>query len=60
MAKGKDNYERVEATFAKDNSFEMDLFKFLLKQSKIIGKGKYIKNLIYEDMKKSQEEPTEK
>lgn len=52
----KDNYERIELTFSKDNELEMDIYKFILKQSKLIGKGKYVKNLIYEEMKKATKE----
>jgi len=51
----KDNYERIEITFAKDNQIEMDVYKFILEQSGIIGKGKYVKNLIYKEMKKATE-----
>lgn len=51
----KDNYERIEITFAKDNQIEMDVYKFILEQSGMIGKGRYVKNLIYEEMKKAAE-----
>lgn len=51
----KDNYERIEMTFSKENETEMDVYKFILEQSKMLGKGKYIKNLIYEEMKKATE-----
>ena len=50
----KDNYERIEMTFAKDNQIEMDVYKFILEQSGMIGKGRYVKNLIYEEMKELQ------
>lgn len=49
----KDNYERIEITFAKDNQLEMDVYKYILEKSKMLGKGKYVKNLIYKDMKKA-------
>lgn len=49
----KNNYERIEVTFSKDNQLEMDIYKFVLEQSKLIGKGKYVKNLIYNEMKKA-------
>lgn len=53
MAKTKkDNYERIELTFSKDNKLEMDVYKFILEQSKMIGKGRYVKNLIYEETKR--------
>ncbi|WP_443662429.1 hypothetical protein [Clostridium sp.] len=51
----KDNYERIEITFSKDNKLEMDVYKFILEQSKMTGKGRYIKNLIYENMKEITE-----
>lgn len=51
----KDNYERIEITFAKDNEAEMDVYKFILEQSKLLGRGKYMKNLIYGEMKKTAE-----
>ncbi|MEY8001632.1 hypothetical protein AB8U03_15790 [Clostridium sp. Mt-5] len=52
----KGNYERVELTFSKDNKIEMDIYKFILEKSNLIGKGKYVKNLIYEEMKKATKE----
>ncbi|HEY8889889.1 MAG TPA: hypothetical protein VIM70_06505 [Clostridium sp.] len=51
----KDNYERVELTFAKDNKLEIDVYNFILEQSKMTGKSRYVKNLIYEEMKKTTE-----
>lgn len=51
----KDNYERIEITFSKDNKLEMDVYKFILEQSKMIGKGRYVKNIIYENMKEITE-----
>lgn len=50
----KDNYERIEITFSKENQIEMDLYNFILEQSKVLGKGKYVKNLIYDVMKKAK------
>lgn len=50
MAKG---FERVEVTFSKSKDKEMELYKHLEQESEIIGKGKYIKKLINEDMKKA-------
>ena len=47
-----ENYERAEATFSKKDEFELELYNHLLEQSKIIGKGAYIKQLIYQDMLK--------
>ena len=51
----KGNYERIELTFSKDNKLEMDVYEFILEQSKMIGKSRYAKNLIYEEMKKTAE-----
>lgn len=51
----KRGYERAEVTFAKDNKMEMELYEFLIEKSTLLGKGKYIKNLIYEEMKKATE-----
>ena len=51
----KDNYERIEMTFAKDNKLEMDVYKFILEQSEMTGKSRYVKNLIYEKMKQATE-----
>ena len=51
----KDNYERIELTFSKENEIEMDVYRFILEQSKMIGKSRYVKNLIYEATKKTTE-----
>jgi len=51
----KDNYERIELTFSKENEIEMDVYRFILEQSKMIGKSRYVKNLIYEATKKATE-----
>lgn len=45
----KKEYERVEVTFSKSNDEEMELLKHLNMKSKLLGKGKYIKMLIYKD-----------
>ncbi|MCB2309038.1 hypothetical protein LGL08_20250 [Clostridium estertheticum] len=50
----KENYERIEITFSKLNESEIEVYKFILEQSKMLGKGKYIKNLIYEKMKATE------
>lgn len=44
-------YERVEVIFNKDNEVEMEIYNHLLKSSKFLGKNKYIKQLILNDMK---------
>lgn len=49
----KVDYERIELTFAKDNDLEMEIYKYIKNKSKLLGKGKYIKNLIYGEMKKA-------
>ena len=49
-----DNYDRAEVTFSKTNDFEQELYKHLLEMSKVIGKGSYLKQLVYEDMLKKK------
>lgn len=49
------DYERVEVTFSKNNEVENDLFKYLEKKARIIGKGTYLKQLLYEHMLKDEE-----
>lgn len=50
-------YERVEVTFSKKSDIEMKIYKHLEEESEIIGKGKYIKQLLKKDMdKKATEE----
>jgi len=55
LVKRNDNYERAETTFSKTNELEMDIFKHLMEMAKVIGKGSYIKQLLYEDMLKKRE-----
>lgn len=52
---GKYEYDRAEATFNKENELDMQLYSFLLERSKVIGKGNYLKQLIYEEMLRSKE-----
>ncbi|AIY79310.1 hypothetical protein U728_1057 [Clostridium botulinum 202F] len=52
---GKYEYEKAEATFNKENELDMELYSFLAKNSKVIGKSSYLKQLIYEKMLKSRE-----
>lgn len=47
----KRDYERIDVTFSKTNDIEMEIYKYLIDKSKFLGKGKYIKNLIYKEMK---------
>lgn len=47
---GNYKYEKAEATFNIDNETDMKLYKYLLEQSKVIGKSNFIKQLIYEKM----------
>ncbi len=49
MVKGK--YERIEITFNKDDEYEMELYKYIIKNSNKIGKAKWLKNLVRKDMK---------
>lgn len=55
MAKRDSNYERIEVTFAKDNEEEMKLYNHAIKnnKSKLLGKTKYIKQLILKDIEDS-------
>ncbi|WP_346884301.1 hypothetical protein [Clostridium sp. UBA4395] len=57
MAKkvGKYKYEKAEVTFNIENELDMDIYKFLLENSKVIGKSNYLKQLVYEKMLKSRE-----
>jgi hypothetical protein len=56
MAKSKsDNYDRAEITFGKNNELEQELYAHLIEMSKVIGKGSYLKQLLYEDMLKRKE-----
>lgn len=56
MAKkvGKYMYEKAEATFNVENELDMKIYKYLLEQSKVIGKSNFIKQLIYEKMLKDE------
>lgn len=49
----KKGYERVDVTFSKASDIEMQLYKYIEEKGQLIGKGKYIKQLILEDMKKA-------
>ncbi|HBJ2623531.1 TPA: hypothetical protein LA827_003334 [Clostridium botulinum] len=51
---GKYEYEKAEATFNKENELDMDLYNFLINNSKVVGKSAYLKQLIYEKMLKSK------
>lgn len=50
----KGNYERVEVTFGKDDDFDIELFKYLESKAKVMGKGTYLKQLLYEDKLKKE------
>lgn len=52
---GKYEYDRAEATFNKENELDQKLYCFLLERSKVVGKGNYLKQLLYEDMLKSRD-----
>lgn len=57
MAKkvGKYKYEKAEATFNIEDELDMEIYSFLLENSKVIGKSSYLKQLVYEKMLKSRE-----
>ena len=46
----KYGYERVDVTFSKNSDLEMELYKFVKEQGKLIGNGRYIKQLIQKEM----------
>lgn len=48
--KNAGDYERVEVPFSKSNEEEMKLYKHLEDNSKLLGKAKYIKQLILKDL----------
>jgi hypothetical protein len=50
-----DKYDRAEVTFSKINELDQELYFYLQKVSKVIGKGTYLKQLLYEDMLKRKE-----
>lgn len=50
----KNKYERVEITFNTANEDEMEIYNYILKNSKNIGKAKWLKNLIRKDMNKTR------
>ncbi|WP_155715440.1 hypothetical protein [Clostridium beijerinckii] len=52
---GKYEYEKAETTFNINDELDMEIYKFLLENSKVIGKSNYIKQLLYEKMLKSKE-----
>lgn len=52
---GKYSYEKAEATFNISDELDMEIYNFLLEQSKVIGKSNYLKQLVYEKMLKSRE-----
>ena len=52
---GKYLYEKAETTFNVNDELDMQIFKFLLENSKVIGKSSYIKQLLYEKMIKSKD-----
>ena len=49
----KKEYERIDCTFSKNSELEMKLYNHAKEQGKLIGKGKYIKQLILNDMNKT-------
>lgn len=52
---GKYNYEKAEATFNIEDNLDMEIYNFLVENSKVIGKSNYLKQLVYEKMLKSKE-----
>lgn len=54
MVKNKYEYDRVEVTFSKDQDLESEMFRFLEVKGKIVGKGKFLKQLLYEQMEREK------
>lgn len=52
---GKYEYEKAEATFSKNDPLDMEIYNFVVENSKVIGKSAWIKQLIYEKMLRSKE-----
>jgi len=48
-------YEKAEVTFNITDKLDMEIYNFLIENSKVIGKSSYLKQLIYEKMLKSKE-----
>ena len=51
---GNYKYEKAETTFNVEDELDMKLYKYLMEQSKVIGKSNFIKQLIYEKMLKDE------
>ena len=52
MVRGK-RYEKAEVTFNAADELDMELYDHVMNKSIIIGKSNYLKQLVYEDYKKS-------
>lgn len=51
-----EKYDRAEITFSKQNELEQQMYNYLLEKSKIVGKGAYLKQILYDVMLKDIEE----
>lgn len=56
MVSKRERYECIELRFAKNDNLQMDMWKYIEEQGKVIGKHNYIMQLIYEDYKKKSTE----
>lgn len=56
MVTKKERYECIELRFNKYDELNMNLYRYLEEQGKVIGKHNYIMQLIYEDYKKKTAE----
>ena len=54
VVRGK-RYERAEVTFNPEDALDAEIYKFLMEESVIVGKSSYLKQLIYNEFKKSRE-----
>ena len=49
MVSKKDLYNTLELRFKKEDQLHLDLYKYLEEKGRIIGKDKYLLQLLYED-----------
>lgn len=54
----KKEYERVDVTFSKKNEIEIELYKYIEENAGILGKAKFIKQVLLDKM--NQDKTTKK
>lgn len=50
----KKGYKNIDITFSVKNEIEMEMYKWIEEQGKVIGKSKYIKQLIFNKMQEGK------